>query len=94
MSAAEPVVELGVERCGRSRRAPPPRWARRPTRLHQHLVDHPDLDLTEVAYSLASTRAHHPYRAVITAPVVAADPRQDLLDGPRRPAPPANPTRS
>ena len=32
-----------------------------------------------MAYSLGSTRAHHPHRAVITAPVGAADPRQDLL---------------
>ncbi len=49
-------------------------------RLHQHLVCHPDLDLTDVAYSLGSTRTHHPYRAVITAPVATADPRKDLLD--------------
>ena len=49
-------------------------------RLHQHLVCHPDLDLTDVAYSLGSTRTHHPHRAVITAPVAAADPRKDLLD--------------
>ena len=49
-------------------------------RLHHHLTGHPDLDLTDVAYSLGSTRTHHPYRAVITAPVASADPRQDLLD--------------
>jgi mycoketide-CoA synthase len=49
-------------------------------RLHHHLVSHPDLDLTEVAYSLGCTRAHHSHRAVITAPVATADPRQDLLD--------------
>ncbi|HEX5144309.1 MAG TPA: type I polyketide synthase, partial [Mycobacterium sp.] len=48
-------------------------------RLHQHLVGHPDLHLTDVAYSLGSTRTHHPYRAVITAPAGAADPREDLL---------------
>ncbi|WP_120313485.1 acyltransferase domain-containing protein, partial [Mycobacterium alsense] len=35
---------------------------------------------SDVAYSLATTRAHHPYRAVITAPVAAVDPREDLLD--------------
>ena len=35
-------------------------------RLHQHLIDHPDLDLTDVAYSLATTRTQHPYRAAIT----------------------------
>ncbi|WP_158015200.1 type I polyketide synthase [Mycobacterium basiliense] len=49
-------------------------------RLHQHLVRHPDLAVTDVAYSLGCTRTHHPYRAVITAPVAAADPREDLLE--------------
>jgi mycoketide-CoA synthase len=50
-------------------------------RLHQHLLDHPGLDVTEVAYSLAVTRAHHPYRAVITAATGGADARDDLLAG-------------
>ncbi len=49
-------------------------------RLHQHLLAHPELDLTDLAYSLGSTRAHHPDRAVITAPAHTADPRQGLLD--------------
>ena len=49
-------------------------------RLHEYLVGQPDLDLNEVAYSLATTRAHHPYRAVITASAGAADPRKELLD--------------
>ena len=49
-------------------------------RLHQHLVSNPDLDLTDVAYSLGTTRTHHPYRAVITAPAATADGREDLLD--------------
>ncbi|MGO9103179.1 MAG: type I polyketide synthase, partial [Mycobacterium sp.] len=49
-------------------------------RLHKHLVCHPDLDLTDVAYSLGSTRTHHPYRATITAHSHTEKPRQDLLD--------------
>ena len=49
-------------------------------RLHHHLVCHPDLDLADVAYSLGSTRTHHSHRAVITAPVAAADPREGLLE--------------
>ena len=50
-------------------------------RLHQHLTRHPDLELADVAYSLASTRTHHPYRAAITAYPGTGDPRQELLDG-------------
>ncbi|MGO9103766.1 MAG: beta-ketoacyl synthase N-terminal-like domain-containing protein, partial [Mycobacterium sp.] len=49
-------------------------------RLHQHLACHPDLDLTDVAYSLGATRTQHSHRAVMTAPVAIADPRKDLLD--------------
>nr|WP_304528657.1 type I polyketide synthase [Mycobacterium sp. E2327] len=49
-------------------------------RLHAHLVSHPDLDLTDLAYSLGATRTHHPYRAVIMASMDSADPRADLLD--------------
>ncbi|MGV7608844.1 fatty-acid--AMP ligase [Mycobacterium kansasii] len=48
-------------------------------RLHQLLVCHPDLDLTDVAYSLASTRSHHPHRAVLTVPADSPDPRTELL---------------
>ncbi|WP_264033900.1 acyltransferase domain-containing protein [Mycobacterium interjectum] len=48
-------------------------------RLRQHLVSHPDLDLTDVAYSLGATRTHHSHRAVITGSVAGADPRDDLL---------------
>jgi acyl transferase domain-containing protein/acyl-CoA synthetase (AMP-forming)/AMP-acid ligase II/SAM-dependent methyltransferase len=50
-------------------------------RLHQHLRCHPDLGLTDVAHSLASTRTHHPYRATISAHRGSADPRHDLLAG-------------
>ncbi|ORA10294.1 hypothetical protein BST12_26805, partial [Mycobacterium angelicum] len=46
-------------------------------RLHQHLVDHPDLDLIDLAYSLAATRTQHPYRAAVTA--VTTPAREDLL---------------
>ena len=52
--------------CGRSRRAAPEALAAQAHRLHQHLRCHPDLGLTDVAYSLATTRTHHPYRATIT----------------------------
>ncbi|WP_099318894.1 type I polyketide synthase [Mycobacterium ostraviense] len=48
-------------------------------RLRQHLVAHPDLDLTDVAYSLACTRTHHPHRAVATVPAGSPDPRAELL---------------
>jgi amino acid adenylation domain-containing protein/non-ribosomal peptide synthase protein (TIGR01720 family) len=70
----------------------PPLWvwsvsARTPTavcaqakRLHQRLLDDPGLDLTDLAYSLATTRTQHPYRAVISARADSADPRQDLLE--------------
>src|ERR1700756_2041296 len=49
-------------------------------RLHQHLTEHPDVELTDLAYSLATTRTHHPYRATITPHCGAEDPRADLLD--------------
>ncbi|WP_456319950.1 SDR family NAD(P)-dependent oxidoreductase [Mycobacterium basiliense] len=70
---------------------PPPRiWplsARTPTalhaqaaRLHHHLLDHPNLDLTDLAHSLATTRTHHPYRAALTTPTTSNNPREDLLE--------------
>jgi acyl transferase domain-containing protein/acyl-CoA synthetase (AMP-forming)/AMP-acid ligase II/acyl carrier protein len=48
-------------------------------RLHQFLAGSPDVDLTDVAYSLGATRAHHPYRAVITAPADSGPARDGLL---------------
>ncbi|KZS71159.1 fatty acyl-AMP ligase, partial [Mycobacterium kansasii] len=48
-------------------------------RLRHFLIAHPDLDLTDVAYSLACTRTHHPHRAVLTVPVDSPDPRAELL---------------
>jgi acyl transferase domain-containing protein/aryl carrier-like protein len=35
-------------------------------RLRTHLNDHPEQDTTDIAYSLATTRTHHPHRAAIT----------------------------
>ena len=48
-------------------------------RLHEHLISHPNLELTDLAYSLASTRTHHSYRATITERSSTEDPRDDLL---------------
>ncbi|MEU4565135.1 type I polyketide synthase [Micromonospora sp. NPDC023956] len=45
-------------------------------RIRDHLAERPDLDLVDLGYSLATGRAHHPYRQV----VVAAD-RDDALTG-------------
>ncbi|ORA08398.1 hypothetical protein BST12_28400, partial [Mycobacterium angelicum] len=50
-------------------------------RLYHHLTQHPDLDPTDVAYSLAVTRTHHPYRVAITTPATADDVRAELLAG-------------
>ncbi|ORA08284.1 hypothetical protein BST12_28450, partial [Mycobacterium angelicum] len=49
-------------------------------RLHQHLLDHPDIDLTDLAYSLATTRSHHAHRGALTVPASAGDPRAELLE--------------
>jgi polyketide synthase 12 len=72
-------VEFGLSMWPVSARTPAALYAQA-DRLHQHLVGHPDLDLTDVAYSLGRSRAHHSYRAVITAPVASADPGEGLLD--------------
>ncbi|MFE0594149.1 acyltransferase domain-containing protein, partial [Micromonospora echinospora] len=45
-------------------------------RIRDHLAERPDLDLVDLGHSLATGRAHHPYRQV----VVAAD-RDDALAG-------------
>jgi malonyl CoA-acyl carrier protein transacylase/acyl carrier protein len=50
-------------------------------RLHEHVLEHPDLDLVDVAYSLAVTRAHHSYRAAVVSHCAAEDPRRELLGG-------------
>ena len=66
--------------CGRCRRARPQALGAQADRLHQHLVGHPDLDLADVAYSLAS----HPH----PAPLSGGDHRggQASADAARRPA--------
>jgi malonyl CoA-acyl carrier protein transacylase/acyl carrier protein len=48
-------------------------------RLHHALASSPDLELTDVAYSLGATRAHHPHRAAITAPADSGTQREVLL---------------
>ncbi|WP_068188527.1 type I polyketide synthase [Mycobacterium sp. UM_CSW] len=68
-------VELGVGLWPVSARTPAALRAQA-DRLHDYLLGHPELDLTDVAYSLATTRTHHPYRAVITAAA-----RDDILAG-------------
>ena len=41
-------------------------------RLQRYVSEHADLDVTDLAYSLATTRTHHPYRAAITGDLVEA----------------------
>ncbi|WP_085161009.1 type I polyketide synthase [Mycobacterium lacus] len=76
---ADAGVEFGLAMWPVSARSPAALGAQA-RRLHRYLVERAGLDLTDVAYSLATTRTHHPYRAVITASVGAAGGRQDLLD--------------
>ena len=78
-ASAEPVKQSPVWMWPVSARTPTALGAQA-ARLRQHLIDHPGLDLADVAYSLATTRNHHQYRAVITVPADSEDPRQDLLD--------------
>ncbi len=72
-------VEFGLPLWAVSARTPAALCAQA-DRLHEHLVGHPGLDLTDVAYSLGATRTHHPYRAVITGSVAATDQRDAFLD--------------
>lgn len=83
--AAEPVEppatapdDFGVRMWPVSGRSPAALCAQA-DRLHHFLAGDPDLDLTDVAYSLGATRAHHPYRAVISAPAEDGTQREDLL---------------
>ncbi len=77
-AVTEPVEESLVWVWPVSARSPKA-LAAQAERLCRHLVSHPDLDLADVAYSLATTRAQHPYRAAITGAVTSADLRQGLL---------------
>ncbi|MHA7703885.1 acyltransferase domain-containing protein, partial [Mycobacterium sp. ML1] len=56
-----------------------PALAAAAARLHRHLLDHPEVSLTDLAYSLATTRTHHPHRAALSVPTASADPRAELL---------------
>ena len=78
-ASTDPVEEPSVWVWPVSARSTPA-VAAQAERLCQHLTSHPDLDLMDVAYSLATTRTQHPYRAVITAPAGSEDLRRDLLE--------------
>ena len=73
----------------RSRPKPSRRWREAAERLAAHLKDNPELDLTDVAYSLATTRAAFEHRAV----ALGAD-REELLGVARRLSPKASPSPS
>ncbi|MGV0809588.1 type I polyketide synthase [Mycolicibacterium setense] len=45
--------------------------AKQAGQLHSHLLDHPSLDPAAIAHSLAATRAHQRYRAVISRTATA-----------------------
>jgi acyl transferase domain-containing protein len=76
--AGEPVTQPPLRIWSVSARTPGA-LAAQANRLHEHLTSHPDLDLTDLAYSLATTRTHHTYRASITEHSSTEDPRDDLL---------------
>ncbi|WP_191500035.1 acyltransferase domain-containing protein, partial [Mycobacterium simulans] len=50
-------------------------------RLGEYLGGHPGVDVADVGFSLATTRAQHPYRAVITAGGAGEDVRERLVAG-------------
>ncbi|MFE0020903.1 type I polyketide synthase [Amycolatopsis sp. NPDC059021] len=63
-------------------------------RLREHVVAHPELGGSDVAWSLATTRSHFEHRAVVTGPgpvaalaaVAAGTPSADVVTGLVRPA--------
>ncbi|MBO0880414.1 MAG: acyltransferase domain-containing protein, partial [Mycobacterium sp.] len=61
-----------------------PALAAQAARLRERVIEDPDLDLTDLAYSLAVTRAHHPCRAAITHALAdkatGGDVRKNLLE--------------
>ncbi|MEA2202764.1 MAG: mycolactone side chain polyketide synthase, partial [Solirubrobacteraceae bacterium] len=57
-----------------------PALAAQATHLHTYLREHPDLDLTDLAYSLATTRTHFPHRAAITTTSTDHHARSTLLE--------------
>jgi acyl transferase domain-containing protein len=78
VSAAEPVSPPPLRLWPVSARTPAALTAQA-DRLHEHLISHPNLELTDLAYSLGSARTHHSYRATITERSSTEDPRDDLL---------------
>ena len=78
MGGGEPVGEPALGIWAVSARTPAALGAQA-DRLYRHLLDHPGLDVTDLAYSLAATRTQHPYRAAITASAHTSDPRDELL---------------
>ncbi|MCV7075933.1 CurL C-terminal domain-containing protein, partial [Mycobacterium szulgai] len=67
------MAVIGAQQC---------RVTRSGARLRQHLLEQPEVSLRDLAYSLATTRSHHPHRAAIsTSSTSGADQaRQNLLE--------------
>ncbi|MCV7077241.1 CurL C-terminal domain-containing protein, partial [Mycobacterium szulgai] len=51
------MAVIGAQQC---------RVTRSGARLRQHLLEQPEVSLRDLAYSLATTRSHHPHRAAIS----------------------------
>ncbi|MCV7079700.1 hypothetical protein H7I94_31960, partial [Mycobacterium szulgai] len=49
-------------------------------RLRQHLLEQPEVSLRDLAYSLATTRSHHPHRAAISTSSTSGGARESLLE--------------
>ncbi|MCV7076489.1 CurL C-terminal domain-containing protein, partial [Mycobacterium szulgai] len=46
----------------------------------QHLLEQPEVSLRDLAYSLATTRSHHPHRAAISTSSTSGGARESLLE--------------